>query len=92
VSTPTRLANKTIWSIEDALAGCAQMRRSLHTAFDRLENKNMDPVLILALAHLGEKLTEVERILRDARNGRYEESSDAVHGTSGGQHGTGGSH
>jgi hypothetical protein len=74
VSTPTKLANKTIWAIEDALAGCANVRRSLRTALDRAENKNMDPVLILALAHLSEHLTEVERILRDARHGRYEDT------------------
>ena len=32
--------------------------------------------LILALAHLSEHLTEVERILRDARHGKYEETHD----------------
>jgi hypothetical protein len=79
VSTPTRLANKTIWSIEDALAGCARMRRSVRTALDRAESKTMDPVLILALAHLSEHLNEVERILRDARNGKYE--ADTHHQT-----------
>jgi hypothetical protein len=75
VSTPTRLANKTIRSIEDALAGCARMRRSLRIALDRLEDKNMDPVLILALAHLSEHLNDVERTLRDARQGRYDDTN-----------------
>ena len=75
MSTPTKLANKTIWSLEDALAGCAKMRRSLRRAFDRLEDRNMDPVLILALANLSEDLTDVEKILRDARHGRYEAQS-----------------
>jgi hypothetical protein len=32
--------------------------------------------LILALAHLSEHLTEVERILRDARHGNYEDTHD----------------
>lgn len=73
MSTPTKLANKTIWSIEDALGGCARMRRSLRTALDRLEDRNMDPVLILALAHLSEDLNDVERMLRDARKGEYKQ-------------------
>jgi len=53
------------------------MRRSLRRAFDRLEDKNMDPVLILALAQLSESLTDVEKILRDARSGRYENDHHA---------------
>ncbi len=72
MSTPTRLANKTIWSIEDALASCAKMRRSLRTALDRVDNRLMDPILILALAQMSEALNDVERTLRDARQGRYE--------------------
>jgi len=33
----------------------------------------MDPVLILALAHLSEDLNDVERMLRDARKGEYKQ-------------------
>jgi len=49
------------------------MRRNLRHAFERVEERNMDPVLIIDLAHITSDLADLERILRDARSGRYEE-------------------
>jgi hypothetical protein len=76
VSTKPRLPTNTINSLEDALGKVARMRRDLRHAFQRVEDRTMDPVLILDLAHLTSDLADLERILRDARNGRYTDDRD----------------
>jgi hypothetical protein len=47
------------------------MRETLWTALDRIESKNMDPILLLAMSRLVRDLADIERILRDARQGKY---------------------
>ena len=72
--TKTRIANKTIWALEDILAHCQNARRAWQQAMDRAERK-MDPVTITALARLRDDLAEIERKARDARQGKYEENT-----------------
>ena len=73
MTTKTRIANKTIWSLEDIEASCLKARRALKIALDRAENKFMDPILILELARVGDALSDIERTARDARQGKYQD-------------------
>ena len=72
MSSRTRLANKTIWALEDLAALCGEARSAWARAMDRAE-RSMDPVLVLALARLRDCLGQMEGIAREARMGRYEE-------------------
>jgi len=70
MATKTRLANKTIWSLEDILAHCQNARRAWKAAMDRAERRT-DPVMMASLARLRDDMAEIERLARDARAGRY---------------------
>ncbi len=72
MSTKTRLANKTQWSLQDIIALCAKARRSYRIAFDRNENKFMDQILTSELARIGDALGDMERTARLALNGEYD--------------------
>lgn len=71
VATKTRLANKTIWALEDIVANCRDARRQWKRAMDRAERR-VDPVMMASLAQLRDKVAEIERLARDARQGKYE--------------------
>lgn len=75
MTTKTRLANKTIWSLEDIIARCRRARAAWGKAMDRAE-KNLDLVMIAALARLRDELAEIERQARDARAGQYNEGRE----------------
>lgn len=66
----TRLANKTIWALEDIGVMCRDGRQQLRRAIDRAD-KLMDLQLMTALARLGNELADIERVARDARKGEY---------------------
>ena len=70
--TKTRLANKTIWSLEDILAHCQGARGAWQQAMSRAERR-MDPVMVASLARLRDHMAEIERKAKDARDGKYEE-------------------
>lgn len=72
MSTPTRLANKTIWALEDILAQCLQARLTWLVAMDRAEGR-IDPVMMALLARLRDDLSEIQRVAQDARAGKYNE-------------------
>jgi len=71
VATKTRLANKTIWALEDIAGHCGSARRQWRRAMDRAEKRN-DAVMMASLARLRDRLAEIERLARDARQGKYE--------------------
>lgn len=68
----TRLANKTIWALEDIVAACMSGRRFWQQAMDRAEGRHMDSVIMAALARLSDELATIERLAREARAGKYE--------------------
>ena len=70
MSSKTRLANKTIWALEDIIALGLQSRRSLDVAIG-LAEKHRDPALLAALARLSQQVAEVDGLARDAREGKY---------------------
>lgn len=82
MSTPTRLANKTIWALEDVLALCHQARSTWLVAMDRAEGR-IDPVMMALLARLRDDLSEIQRVAQDARAGKYNEGQLIVKGDDG---------
>ena len=79
MATKTRVANKTIWAIEDILAEVLRGRRAWTKALARAESRSADAVLLLALAELRDVLASVETLARDARQGRYQEPCEERH-------------
>lgn len=68
----TRLANKTIWALEDMIAFSRTARSAWQATMERAERR-MDPVMMVSLARLRDCIAEIERLARDARDGRYEQ-------------------
>lgn len=69
----TRIANKTIWALEDITAHC----HTACTRWDRamsLAERNLDPLMMQLLGRLRDDLAKIERIAKDARNGEYQET------------------
>lgn len=72
MSTKTRIANKTQWSLQDIIALVAKARRSYCIARDRNEQKYMDQIMTIELSRVGDALNDIDRIARLAQNGEYE--------------------
>ena len=70
MATPTRIANKTLWALEDIVAGCLAARAAWRIAYERAQ-RTMDPLLLGKLAEISDKLAGIETTAREARQGRY---------------------
>jgi|GEM_PF-1660062 len=70
MTSKTRLANKTIWSLEDIIASAAAARRAWRRAHDRAK-RQMDPVMLAALGDVSHQLAQIDSLARDARQGTY---------------------
>lgn len=70
-----RLPNKVIWALEDIGAMCRDSRQQVRRAIDRAD-KLVDLPLMTALARLSDDLATIERLARDARQGKYEGTGD----------------
>lgn len=70
MASKTRVANKTIWAFEDitALVGDARLAWEKAQAKAR---RQMDPVLVLALADISNALAKIETLAREGRQGKY---------------------
>ncbi len=68
-----RLANKTIWALEDIVKICGQARGEWRDAMDRAERR-LDAVMLASLANLSDHLARIETRAREARLGKYEGS------------------
>lgn len=73
--SPTRIANKTIWALEDIIAAAIGARHWLRQANERARDR-MDVVMLASLNHLGEELAEIESRARDARQGTYRQEGE----------------
>lgn len=74
MATKTRIANKTAWALEDIIALNAEARRYLDVALDRIEERSMDPVLLMALSKVSNALAKSDAKARDARQGEYRDA------------------
>lgn len=72
MSSKTRLANKTIWALEDIIAASSAARRDWRQIFERAK-RNGDKVLLIHLASLSNELAEIDSLAKDARHGKYQE-------------------
>jgi hypothetical protein len=70
---PIRLANKTIWALEEIVAGCLSARSSWRICQDRAQ-RTMDPLLLAKLGSISDDLARIETTAREARQGRYTET------------------
>lgn len=69
--TPTRIANKTQWALQDVLVALKAARGSVQAIQERNEGKLMDPVLAMYLFHLLESLAKIEITTVRAQHGEY---------------------
>ena len=68
----TRIANKTMWALNDIIMDCTEARRAWQKAEERAE-KTMDAVLMTSLGKLSDRLAMIERSARLALEGKYEQ-------------------
>lgn len=74
MATPTRIANKTLWALEDIIAATRDAR-SAWQIVHRQAARYMDPVMLFKLAEVSDTLARIETTARDARQGQYREDS-----------------
>jgi hypothetical protein len=72
MATKTRVANKTIWALEDIMAEIRRGRRAWSKALERAETRSGDTTLLLALVEIRDVLASVEVLAIDARQDRYQ--------------------
>lgn len=70
-----RLKTTSIWAFEDIIALCIAIRELLLAAVNRSEQQ-LDPVQLANLARLGNMIADIDRLARDARQGKYNERHD----------------
>jgi hypothetical protein len=73
--TPTRLANKTQWALDDVMHHCREALTAWQAVY-RIAKARMDPAMLAGLAELRDELATVERLARMARAGEYDYESD----------------
>ena len=72
MATPTRLANKTIWAMEEIIAASLNARAAWRICQERAQ-RTMDPLLLARLGDISDALARIETTAREARAGRYTE-------------------
>ena len=80
MASKTRLANKTIWALEDIIATCIQARRVLRRAVDH-SAQTMDYRTLAVLASVVDCVAHIEHRTIDARHGDYHEFDQPVTNT-----------
>lgn len=70
MASKTRVANKTIWALEDIVAHCNTADRALGVALSRARDR-MDPVMMVELAEARSSVAQVKSLAVDARHGQY---------------------
>lgn len=73
-----RLANKTMWALEDITARCISVGKRWDKAMNVAE-RNVDPVMMQHLARIMYDLAFIERKAKDALNGVYDEGLEREH-------------
>jgi hypothetical protein len=70
MATPTRLANKTQWALDDIMQHCREAQTAWQAVY-KIAKARMDPAMLAGLAELRDELATVERLARMARAGEY---------------------
>ncbi len=77
MSSKTRVANKTIWALEDIVAHCNAADRALDAAIARAK-VHMDAVTMVALVEARSAVVQVKALAVDARHGEYQGGGDGT--------------
>jgi hypothetical protein len=72
MTSKTRLANKTIWALEEIVVAAVAARKAWLRCQDLAEQR-MDPVMLASLGRISDHLAQIESRARDARQGKYAE-------------------
>jgi signal transduction protein with GAF and PtsI domain len=72
MATKTRVANKTLWALEDIVARCQSARAAWRVCHEVAERR-MEALLLAKLGTISDDLAVIETTAREARAGRYEE-------------------
>jgi hypothetical protein len=72
MATPTRLANKTQWALDDILRATKEAQPAWQAVYT-IAKARMDPALLAGLAEIRDFMAFVERKARLARAGDYDE-------------------
>ena len=72
MATPTRIANKTIWALEEIIAAVLSARAAWRTC-QEIAERRMEPALLAKLGRLSDDLARIETLAREARQGKYTE-------------------
>lgn len=70
MGSKTRVANKTIWALEDVIAHANDADRALERAISRASER-MDGVAMVALAEARSAVAQIRNLAVDARHGEY---------------------
>lgn len=66
-----RLANKTLWALEDITARCLTASERWDRAMAMAE-RNLDPAMMQLLGRLRDDIAFIERRAKDGLNGEYD--------------------
>lgn len=75
MATKTRLANKTIWALENIIAAARSARTAWRRCQEIAEGRR-DPVMLASLGRISDSLATIESTARDARQGKYTDGQD----------------
>ena len=78
MATPTRLATKTIWALEDIIAAALEARAAWRICH-QLAERRLDPLLLAKLGTISDALARIETAAREARQGRYADPQSPTH-------------
>ena len=70
MATPTRIANKTQWALDDIVAACMNARDAWRLC-QEIAERRLDPILLAKLGRISDDLARIETLAREARQGRY---------------------
>ena len=70
MATPTRLANKTIWALEDIIAAAQTASRAWQYC-QAIAEQRLDATLLARLGRIRDDLARIETLAREARQGRH---------------------
>lgn len=77
MATPTRLANKTQWALDDIMQHCREAQAAWQAVY-KIAKARMDPAMLAGLAELRDEMATVERLARMARAGEYDYDGERI--------------
>ncbi len=73
MTTPTKVATKTKWALDDIQKKLRISRNACKALLERNRTRLMDPIVAMELSSLSDALNDADRIARLAQDGQYEQ-------------------